>query len=1068
MLEFILSRKPTAFIKTIYGAVSSAADTGEVVIFTPDQFSFKMEKLVYEQFERSRLLNIRVTTPARFSAELLKKHGMNRRYADDAVKYAVMYRAFSELKNSGTDCLCVYGNKRLASEPVDFFLGMVRTMKQAGLSPDGLRRLLNAENELPEALADKLSDILLIYSSYDAALKRDFEDKLDDILRAEKIIRAEKRFSDTRCFFVGFDAFSGNQMVFLKAIIETAVSASFFLTTDAPQSDKPEFYCINSIIAQLSSFSEEKPTFTSSDGENPPALIPDAAHCEIVRCGDIWQEASYIAARIRRLVIDYGYRYRDILVLSRGGCGSVMKSAAGVYDIPIFADIPSSIADKPLIKFIVAVLGALSFESDDIMSYVKSGFVRIENADGEKRLLELGQISELEKFVRAYGVNKRDWLSPFPDALTAKYGGGESNPEYVRERVIAPLKRLGAVTENTTADAITERLCDFLFSEACIDGSIYGICKFGGEKGSDELVLNEKKASEYRRIWDMAADIFESLHDALKGCKMSVREYRRVLYDIFRKTNTANPPEVLDAVTCGDLERTRTDGAKIVFISGFNDGVIPAPLKPSNGFSGRENEVLSEHGIAVGENRKTRSSRERFLAYKAMTLTDGAVTITFPLLDESFSEKQPSAYIAETAERLGIEITDAETLGAEFYCSTERATEQFAYSHYGSSRAAALTALEALGSKNVLARIEAILRMQSFEAYRHTLESDTAEKLFTRESYSPSAIESAMSCRFAHFCKYGLGLFDEPEKEISPVQLGNAMHFALKAMLEEYRGRYDELAVTDTDELKLRLKKAFSEYEETEYPSGIGTTKRFSYVLAELSSTAVVMLKYMSEGMNEHGFIPEAFEHEVSYAPDGICIKGRFDRFDSHIGANGEKYIRVIDYKSGGKTMPLESVFYGKNLQMLLYLFALCGDGAKPSGVGYIAAGGIEKAKTTRLGLEADEIKGIRERCAEKYKQTGVSVEGNIPDRDCKNILSEEDFTRLKNYCEKYVINEMNALKSGQIDALPVVEMKKRADEVAKAPCDYCGFSSFCGNSALNNYIAIKADRMNEVIGKKD
>lgn len=39
--------------------------------------------------------------------------------------------------------------------------------------------------------------------------------------------------------------------------------------------------------------------------------------------------------------------------------------------------------------------------------------------------------------------------------------------------------------------------------------------------------------------------------------------------------------------------------------------------------------------------------------------------------------------------------------------------------------------------------------------------------------------------------------------------------------------------------------------------------------------------------------------------------------------ADGRRYFRIIDYKTGHKDFDYAELLYGKNLQMLLYLFAL-------------------------------------------------------------------------------------------------------------------------------------------------
>ena len=70
---------------------------------------------------------------------------------------------------------------------------------------------------------------------------------------------------------------------------------------------------------------------------------------------------------------------------------------------------------------------------------------------------------------------------------------------------------------------------------------------------------------------------------------------------------------------------------------------------------------------------------------------------------------------------------------------------------------------------------------------------------------------------------------------------------------------------------------------------------------------------------------------------------------------NGKTYLRVIDYKSGGKDFVLSDVLSGLNMQMLIYLFAIGENGEEkygdvfPSGVLYMPA----KKGSDALGRKA-------------------------------------------------------------------------------------------------------------------
>lgn len=71
-----------------------------------------------------------------------------------------------------------------------------------------------------------------------------------------------------------------------------------------------------------------------------------------------------------------------------------------------------------------------------------------------------------------------------------------------------------------------------------------------------------------------------------------------------------------------------------------------------------------------------------------------------------------------------------------------------------------------------------------------------------------------------------------------------------------------------------------------------------------------------------------------------INLIGRIDRVD--VFEKGEEsYIRIIDYKSGNKELKLEDVFYGLELQLLIYLDAILESAdkentdIKPAGIFY-------------------------------------------------------------------------------------------------------------------------------------
>lgn len=121
-------------------------------------------------------------------------------------------------------------------------------------------------------------------------------------------------------------------------------------------------------------------------------------------------------------------------------------------------------------------------------------------------------------------------------------------------------------------------------------------------------------------------------------------------------------------------------------------------------------------------------------------------------------------------------------------------------------------------------------------------------------------------------------------------------------------------------------------------------------------------------GILQSSFEPADFELRIDkdglvapYAlplPDGgtLQIKGSIDRVD-RMERDGKAYLRVVDYKSGGKEFLLSDVLNGLNMQMLIYLMCLWQNGAErygeviPAGILYMPV----KSTPATLGRDATQ-----------------------------------------------------------------------------------------------------------------
>ena len=202
---------------------------------------------------------------------------------------------------------------------------------------------------------------------------------------------------------------------------------------------------------------------------------------------------------------------------------------------------------------------------------------------------------------------------------------------------------------------------------------------------------------------------------------------------------------------------------------------------------------------------------------------------------------------------------------------------------------------------------------------RHLIDRKRAEKLLRLNSYSPTAITQVNRCKFAFFCKYGLGLREDNIRETGAALTGNVVHYCLEQLLRapDFISMPEERIIHETEGNIIK-------YENEAFFEDFGGSKRFSYILKNLSKYAVQAALRMQEEMSGSGFRPIEFEKELELRLGNITVRGRCDRIDG-ANADGKAYVRVVDYKhSRSLKFDLGEVYKGHNLQMLLYLFGVC------------------------------------------------------------------------------------------------------------------------------------------------
>ena len=269
------------------------------------------------------------------------------------------------------------------------------------------------------------------------------------------------------------------------------------------------------------------------------------------------------------------------------------------------------------------------------------------------------------------------------------------------------------------------------------------------------------------------------------------------------------------------------------------------------------------------------------------------------------------------------------------------------------------------------------------------------------------------------------------------------------------------------EELRFEVNAVLKEYLDSVMGSEKGKTSRFMYLYRRTASFIVKLLKRLGEEFFDSEFVPYSYEEplggkQVGFyrleTPDGkeIIVEGTIDRIDV-LDRDGKRYVRVVDYKTGSKDFALCDVYYGINMQMLVYLFSIQQggkgklSGTVPSGVLYMPA------KNSVLKIDRnDSPEKKNDATRRSFCMNGLLLDDEavlnamepglsgfyIPvkqrrDGSFTSVASLAEFGIIKNHIDSLLIKMAKELSEGKIAALPYRKSNS-------TPCDFCRFKGVC------------------------
>ena len=1078
------------------------------LIIVPDQFTMQTQKDLVMRSDRDGILNIDVLSFGRLSHRILEEVGTKEMpVLDDTGKSLVLQKVAADLKEQ----LPAMGSLLHKQGYIHEVKSAISEFMQYGISTQDMDKLITSAQKRG-ALAMKLKDLKTLYRGFQDYIRDHFittEETLDVLRRS---LSKSKILKGSVVVFDGFTGFTPiqNRLIqeLMRVCAETIVTVTIGVGEDPYKMDGEQklFHLSKKTVADLEKLAAEAEVERGEDlfvkgGPNRFAKAPALHYLEqnlfryqyepyageqqeihMFEALSPREEVHQTALYIRHLIREQGMTYRDIAVVigDLEGYASYVETEFGQLEIPCFLDRTRGIVLNPMIEYIKSALQLYikDFSYDTVFHFLRSGMADISREE----------IDELENYVIRTGARGYRTYSRLFTRRTEELQGNAEGREQAEEKIMERLNRIRQqfmdaveilhMGSQEKAGDYVSHLYDFLEQNQVQQKLLNYQQQF--EKEGDL-----SRAREYAQIYRLVMDLLDQVYELLGEEEISRQEFADILEAGFGEITVGTIPQNVDRIVVGDMERTRLKQVKVLFFLGVNDGNIPKNASKGGIISDMDREFLIESGTEMAPSPRQQMYIQRLYLYLNMTKPSEQLYLSYAKVNCEGKGIRPS-YLIDTVRKLfpamsveypqnrsRLEQIEGRQEGARYLAEELREyvegtlPEEERQDFYLMYRAYEADA----AGRDLLTRA-------AFRRYRESgLSRIVARALYGQQlENSVSRLETYAACACRHFLQYGLSLQEREEFGFEASDMGTVYH----AVLENFAGKLAESNLTWWDFTEDFAAKAVKESVEA-YAATYGETVLYSsarneYAITRMSRILTRTVLTLQKHLKQGSFQPDDYELSFRFAEDldsihvdlsedeKMHLQGRIDRIDVSEDAE-HVYVKVIDYKSGNRKFDLAALYYGLQLQLVVYMNAAMEMESRKHPDKEIVPAALlyyhidDPTIETPVELTDEQINeqilaklrmngvvnsdpGVVERLDRYMQDKSVVIpvekkkDGSFSARS--GVLSREEMQLISSYVDAKIRSIGREILDGKIAANPYEKGNEEA-------CTYCAYKKVCG-----------------------
>lgn len=1080
-------------LKIIYGIVGAGktqkcfehidniieTTNGNVLYVVPEQYSLEAERTISAKFSKKALDRVEVLSLERLAKRVFSTVGpVMCDFLDDNAKLMIVEKAI--IKVSGK--LTYFTKSADVSGFASIVLDIIKKLKSNCITVDFLKEVATITENTN--FKYKLCDLILIYNEYEKFFDFPYVDSDDNMTMLAEKIEKYDLYKNTYFIFDNFVSFSVQQLQVIKSLLKNSPMVTFALTTDGLEyKNKFDLFYKAKLTAGIlfdiaygnnievlpNTYLEkcyddnEELTFLRNNYFADKKNIFTAKTNNLIVCksDNYNNEIEQVAKEITRLVREENYRYKDFAVITRSTdvYYPIISDTFGRYGI--FYNITESKYSNEsfiytaLVSVFDIVINKYSFDS--IFGFVRSCLCGL---DDESKFL-------LENYILEVGSREQIWTKDKDITFKGSFTDYEfekicNSICYVRECIWSFTKKFsGRKSVCEIVDAYSGFL-EYVDADKCIKDIVKQIRADGNNELAEETI------SVYNHIINSINQMTTYFGDI----SISFEKFYKILDSALSNTEISALPTGVDDVIITTVDRFQASKAKVVFVVGVSEGVLPC---------GYINEgVLKDYELkllGIEEDVLQKHFDENYVIYKVFSSATDKLYVSYPTGDNEGKSLSPSSIItnikaifADVTEIQNIygkinKLEEVEGVIPTFNKIIKNIDDDFW----------SLVANWYNINKPQLYNI--ITNARNYTNLPPKLSFQNIKKIYGEEiKTSISRVEKFNQCQFAYFLRYGLNVDERKEFKLEARDYGTYMH----EIIEKFSLFAEEFGWDNiTEEICKEKAKEITNNVLNEYLSDFYTeSERYSYLFNKIVVTMNTALWNITSFYKQSGYVSLGYElnfdENSEFEPitltlsDGTIVKlrGKVDRADIRRTENGD-FVSIVDYKSSAKDINFEKILCGIQIQLPIYISAVCkslenkGNNVIPAAMLYYhiddpVIKGEKNMSDEEIAKEIEKELKMHGIIHEYADIPSVFVAKKNATANQLNKLCKTAYNQMKNALEKMI--------DGNININPVYGNNSTA-------CDYCPYGNICNfdtDFKDNKYRKYKKIKMEEFFAYVD